>query len=262
MRLNGNKMTRRPNGAHRTSAFTLVEMLVTILIVSLLVALLIPALAKSLATARGLRCKLSQRSVAFDFVQFADDGISVDRGDDTGRGNFSIDTFIESQLQIDEFWNREGLTFQTPTSDREGLDPMRCPEVSGPVMYARGRSCTENGIVGPWENISYAFNIRLRQREVLINRGNSLHAQRLDSSILSEPGQIPLLWDVDGDASLAADKFPLFGGPAFESREWSRDRVWHPALRHGGTMNVAFVDGHVDSTTQPLAEQWRWQFAR
>ena len=41
----------------------------------------------------------------------------------------------------------------------------------------------------------------------------------------------------------------------------ANNRRWNPALRHNATMNVGFVDGHVESTADPLAEpNWRWDY--
>ena len=128
--------------AHGSRAFTLVELLISISIVAVLLAILLPALGYAVRAARGFRCQISLRSVAFDFTVFADDQLHGDRGDDpaaVGPRRFRLETFQESEYGIDEFWRYNGNTHQIP--DTEKNDPMRCPAVRGQQI---GRaSCRE-----------------------------------------------------------------------------------------------------------------------
>ena len=64
-----------PRCRHALPAFTLLELIVVIAIVVLLIALLLPALGGVMTSARGFRCQMSMRTVAFDFAVFADESL-------------------------------------------------------------------------------------------------------------------------------------------------------------------------------------------
>src|SRR5690242_14076117 len=96
--LNAARTSGRDRGV-RARGFTLLELLISIAIVALLLAILLPALGYTVRAARGFRCQVSLRSVAFDFSVFADDNLHGDRGDDVavvGRRRFRLETFQES----------------------------------------------------------------------------------------------------------------------------------------------------------------------
>src|SRR5258708_5345725 len=60
-------MERRGTAANgrRARAFTLIELLISIAIVGVLLAILLPTLGHTIGAARGFRCQVSLRSVAF-----------------------------------------------------------------------------------------------------------------------------------------------------------------------------------------------------
>lgn len=254
-------------------AFTLVELLITIAILATLIALLLPAARGAIGTARGFKCQMAQRSVVFDFGLFCDDVLHPQRGDDDssditvreGRplGEFRLETFIESQYGIDEFWNpADGNMVTLP--DANGRDPMRCAEVKGPITLRRAVPCTQ-GAVSPYQNISYGFNFRLQQSESRYLRGDT-RPIGLSSAVFSRAqvatSSIPLLWDVDGNVAAQRGVVPLFSAPTLDSTAlFANDRYWFPAMRHNGTMTVGFIDGHVATTRKPLQEpNWAWGF--
>ena len=67
-------------GVRTIRAFTLLELLVVIALISVLVTLLAPALSSTLGSARGFRCQMSLRQIAFDFSLFADEQFKMERG--------------------------------------------------------------------------------------------------------------------------------------------------------------------------------------
>ena len=240
--------------------FTLVETLVVIGIVVALVGILAPAIAGAVATSRGFRCQISMRSVAFDFQMFADEALHGDRGDDRGRTDFRLETFQESQYGVDEFW-RWGDDIRVELSERSQSDTMRCPSVREPLTLRRNLACS-NGAIGPPQSVSYGFNIRLDRAEIIDSRGRPRAvAVRLRPGILQQ-GQVPLLFDVDGNRAFENGVSPLYAGPSLNSQgPFAGDRFWFPAPRHGGKLNAVFLDGHVDSTSNPLGEGgWRWDY--
>lgn len=258
--------------ARSSRAFTLVELLITIAILATLIALLLPAARGAVGAARGFKCQMAQRSVVFDFGLFSDDVLHPQRGDDDSsdpsvrlvpKGQFRLETFIESQYGIDEFWNpADGNMVTLP--DANGRDPMRCAEVKGPITLRRAIPCTQ-GAVSPYQNISYGFNMRLQQSEQRWLAGDN-RPIGLSSAVLSR-GQspasaIPLLWDVDGNVAAQRGVVPLFSTPTLGSTSlFANDQYWFPAMRHNGSMTVGFIDGHVATTRRPLQESnWAWGF--
>ena len=264
--------SHRYRSALSSRAFTLVEILITITILAVLIALLLPAARGAIGTARAFKCQMAQRSVAFDFGLFADDTLHPSRGDDDSsdpalrvvpRGQFRLETFIESQFGLDEFWNpADGNTVTLP--DANGRDPMRCAEVRGPITLRRSIPCTQ-GAVTPPQNISFGFNIRLQMSERRWVAGNTapigLSSQVLNSAEVPA-SSIPLLWDVDGAVAAQHGVVPLFSGPSLNSTTlFVNNQYWFPAMRHSGTMTVGFIDGHVAATRKPLLEpNWAWGF--
>jgi len=262
MRMNRNEaMTGLNRGAcRRTGAFTLVEVVVTLAIGAVLVALLLPAVRGAIVASRGFKCQIAQRSVAFNFSIFADENLTVDRGNfDNSRTGFSLENFIESQYQIDEFWGYDEDS-QIDVPDANGNDPLRCPEVKGAIRL-RPQGCRRGGVTPP-QSISYGFNMRLHMAEVQMGSDTWTAQQvRLTSNIMNHP-LIPLMWDIDGQ--VAADKgvSALFSAPALDSPfVFAQDRYWFPGMRHGGKGNFTFIDGHVVESSRPLQERdWRWQY--
>ncbi len=258
--------------ARSQRAFTLVELLITIAILATLIALLLPAARGAIGTARAFKCQMAQRSTCFDFGLFCDDILHPQRGDDDSsdpadrvvpRGQFRLETFIESQYGLDEFWNpADGNLVILP--DANGRDPMRCAEVKGPITLRRAIPCTQ-GAISPPQNISYGFNIRLQMSERRWLAGNN-RPIGLSSTVLNagevSPSAIPLMWDVDGNVAAQHGVVPLFSGPTLDSTTlFTNDRYWFPAMRHNGAMTVGFIDGHVATTRRPLQEpNWAWGF--
>jgi len=242
-------------------AFSLIELLVVIAVVSTLFGILLPMLAGSVERARGFKCQMSQRTVAFDFQIFADEQLHGDRGEDSGRSSFQIDTFQESQYGVDEYWRWGGdrLTHETP--DSNGNDPMRCPSVREPITLRNNIACS-SGAIGPPQNVSYGFNARLDRAEIQDSYGRPRAVKvRLRSAVVQE-SNVPLLIDVDGRRAFELSANPIYTAPSLDSAgPYAGDRVWFPGLRHDGKANAAFMDGHVASSSAPDEEPvWRWDY--
>lgn len=257
------KLVSVPPSPLRPRAFTLVELLISLAIVAVLVAIVLPSVRGAVGYARTFKCQTSLRSVAFDFALFADDTLHPSRGDDefadTGVGSrmFRLETFVESQYGLDEFWSY-GNTTLARLPDAAGRDPMRCPEVRGDITLRRGVPCDQGG-VNPSQNISFGFNIRLDRAEGVAGK-LPLSARLLSGNAAASPSSIPLTWDVDGSLAAQRNKSPLFSGPSLGTSAFENDAYWFPAMRHGNQINAAFIDGHVANSSMPLQESWSWSF--
>lgn len=253
----------RDSAVGSVRAFTLIELLIVAAIIAVLIALVFPAIRGTLSAARGFRCQSSQRTIAFDFSVFADDQLHGPRGnDDTdlNRGMFRVETFQDAQYGVDEFWAYGSVpTHRIP--DTQGRDPMRCAEVRGPIDLRRGAACTSGG-VGPAENVSFGFNIRLHWSATRAAAGLpynvGLTSRILDGYGIVSPSAIPLLIDVDGREAAARGVTPLFTGPGVDTGVADTllggNRYWFPAHRHNGGVNIGYIDGHVRATRTPAAE--------
>ncbi len=252
--------------------FTLTELLIVLAIVAVLLAVLLPGVRGAVESARSFKCQVALRTVAFDFGVFADEALHPWRGEDDDADasqrvvplkHFRLETFIESQYGLDEFWSN-GLVQAIRLPDAQGRDPMRCPSVRGELVLRRGVPCSQ-GAVSPPASISYGFNIRLHQSEANWRRGSTapvaLSARIMFGNERASPASIPLAIDVDGAAAGRRNALPLFTGPSLDSRLFAGDRAWFPGLRHGSGINAAFLDGHVAHSTSPLNEpSWNWAF--
>jgi len=245
----------------RQRGFTLIELLVSMGVIAMLIGILAPTVRGAMSRARGFQCQMSQRSVAFDFQIFADNELHGDRGDDGDRGSFYLETFQESQYGVDEFWSWGDQVGSIDLPDAQGNDPMRCPEVRMPLTLRNNVACS-NGAVGPSASISYGFNGRLNRAEVLDASGRPrAESVKLRSDILSH-SDVPLLMDIDGEKAHDMGVNPIYTAPSLDSQgPYANDRVWFPDRRHSGKVNVAFVDGHVESSSDPASEgSWRWEY--
>lgn len=234
------------------------ELLVTIAIVGLLISLVLPLLSKTMGASRGFKCQQALRSVAYDFAVFADDNLHGFRGDTDGN-TFTLENFVESQYSVHEFWAWPGET-RRELPDGAGYDPMRCPEVKGALTLRANMPCT-NGAVSPTQNVSYGFNVRLRIAEVFTPSPRQVPVTLTSGVTL--PAAVPLVWDIDGVAATGMGQLPFFSGPTLDSPAvFSDDRYWFPGMRHAGSGNFAFIDGHVQSSSRPLEETtWEWGFS-
>lgn len=239
-------------------------MLVTISLIALIISLLMPGLQAVRARSRAFSCQMNLRAIAFDFQVFADPALHGNRGDDgrdpslsKHRGEFWLETFVESQYRVDEFWNYAGDRVTLPAAE---LQAMNCPEVRGDLTLQSETPCSA-GAIQPPASVSYGFNLRLFRPERQIEGRWRTVPTPLSARVLSEP-RVPLVWDIDGAAAQSRDIVPHYSAPPLEpDRPYGDGYYWVPASRHGDCMQIAFTSGEVECADQPLAQSsWRWDW--
>lgn len=238
----------------------MIELLVSVAIVSVLLGILVPTLASGLLRSKDFKCQTELRRAAFDFTLFANDELHGDRGDDTARygpRRFSLETFMESQYGVDEFWRHGENAVVEVQSDKV----LGCARAATTMTLTKDSACASGG-VAPAQDVSYGFNYRLDTAEYLDHRGRwRTTAVSLTSRILSA-GRVPLLMDVDGAEAQRRDITAHFIAPEAGSQAvFADDIYWFPSMRHNGRAQVAFVDGSVDSSSDPANETgWDWGY--
>jgi prepilin-type N-terminal cleavage/methylation domain-containing protein/prepilin-type processing-associated H-X9-DG protein len=255
--------THVSGGLRRRSrrAFTLIEMLVVAGIVALLLSILIPALTSVRRNARALVCSSNMRTITVEFTLFAEGNVA-ERGDSDqlDRKRFWINDFQERFYRIDEFWD---LGDRTSGSLERGDSAMLCPAGAGRLMKHKGWPCGSEA-VGPAENVSLAFNMRLYRSEVFFRGARVLApaaSTHVRADILHHP-YVPLILDVDGKEAAERSVEPFYAAPPLPGVEgpYADGRYWMPSQRHGGLVNVAFTGGHVLRSRHPERERWNWSY--
>ena len=244
-------------------AFTLIELLIVIMMIAVLLGIVLPVLGRTLESGRAFKCRMALRGVAMDFLTYADEQLHADRGNDEllPGDRFYLESFQESQYGIDEFW-AWGAANEHLIPDAAGNNPMHCPSVRGEIKLKKNLACA-NGGVSPSENVSFGFNARLHRPEVVNDNGQIKAVKTSLSFRILEEGAVPLVWDVDGRVAKEKGVNPVFSAPAMDSQAvYANDKHWFPGTRHNGSMNIAFVDTHVDSTMRPLQDvaEGAWSF--
>lgn len=242
--------------------FTLLEMLVVMGILTVLIAILVPALTSVRATVKALHCASNMRSIVLEFETFAEGTSAAGQGDSESLGahRFRINDFQDNLYSLDEFWDggsaREGEL-------KAGTDMMLCPAGVTRLTKQRGLPCS-SAAIQPASGVSVAVNMRL-YRPVIEFKGRKLLAPAASASvranILHHP-YVPLIMDVDGEDIVHRGFEPFYAAPPLEdtSDPYSTGRFWAPSTRHRGKTNVAFVGGHVLSSTHPERERWNWAY--
>lgn len=237
---------------------TLMELLVVVTIIGALMALLLPTVSTVRARAKGVRCMVNLRTMAFDFRLFADEFSTVPRGDsDRLAGNrFRLEDFVDSQYKVGEFWT--GKQFETQTMSRSKESTM-CPAAAAHLQRKAGRPCKGQAVT-PLKNVSYAFNARL-DREAVWFRGRLVMAPVQLTPRILENGNVPIAFDADGTEAARRNRLPYFSAPPGSLTDaYHNGEYWFPALRHRQRLNAAFTGGHVLTTPDPLRESaWNWE---
>ena len=214
--------------AKNTNSFTLVELLVVISIIVLLIGILLPALSRSRKAARRIVCasRMRQISLAFDLYSADWDDVIITAKD--------IRTAQNGQCA----WNFELLPYICESRDKD-FDTAKlwfCPEDKDPFplgygSYPHGIGLTSfalNGVYEPARAIRLGPAGGFKKISIKQPSGCMLMAET------SYNGQI---YDRDSSALRSRGIYLTLDG---HHRRTS-------GFYHNGSMNLIFVDGHIDN---------------
>lgn len=244
------------------SAFTLIELLVVVSILFILIGILMPALGAVRGSAKRLICAANLRTVVSDFSAFADGSHPEGRGDSEalGPGRFRINDFQDLMYRLDEFWDQGSARTASLSSEK---DAMLCPSGAGALTRRIHQPCGREAL-SPVADVSVALNMRL-YRPVVNFRGKNIlapaAATQLTSKVLDHP-YVPLVIDVDGAKQVERGIDPFYIAPPVSGAEdpYATGRYWIQSTRHGASVNVGFIGGHVLSSQHPDEERWNWSY--
>lgn len=225
--------------------------------------LLLPALRSVRNQARTLHCASNMRNTAIEFQLFASGRTADGQGDSErlGPNRFRINDFQDRLYRLDEFWDLDACDIGELASSR---DAALCPAGRPSLSKRRGLPCDQQALT-PIEGVSLAFNMRLYRGLVRLG-GTTLLAPvnvtYVRSDIIEHP-YVPLVMDVNGARAVDAGSAPFYIAPGCPDVDdpYAEDRFWFPSSRHAGDTNVAFVGGHVLSSSHPQREVWNWKYS-
>lgn len=230
----------------KSSGFSLVELMVVVVVIGIMAALLLPALAKTKEQARGTACRSNMKQLALAFLMYSEDNNDTLPwpGGVPGRAvkspaQYSADWCVSddfsANLNLQSAWFKPGFGISPESGSiypyvtsqpRVDYDPVA--RDAHPVYR-----CPSTGKMGEALRVNYSANGWMDPGRPF---GNSVvPSAGLMTTAVTDSSRKILLINEDPKGMVTS---------AFQPGSFSRDAIYHL-----GRVNLAFMDGHLESAS-------------
>ncbi len=223
-------------------AFTLIELLVVISIIALLIAILLPSLQAAREAARASVCasQLRQWGIAQQLYTVEHDG-GLTHMSSSYRGGWVRQS--AEYMSLDHLASQgDNTTFDTP-------DIFECPSNSSNTEGTTFWNAVMNGFYGPNRRDSVTYFANRHLHNALSHAGNDYPQRKIDQFV-NHSDQLQMGEAVGGNEHLggAYRKQGVTPGVGVSATDYSGNRLQRAGFstRHDNTMNLLFLDGHVE----------------
>ena len=240
----------------RAKAFSLVELLVVIGIIALLIAILLPVLARVREQATALKCLANLRTCGQAVEMYSDEHkgylpFPTGQIDPSGKDCTLWFTVIDPYLSSVANAQRTGIANQRAYSEYK-----QCPLVNNLYSLASGSSDSQTGSVNfaaGEDTHSYKMNACLRHYDPGLSKNYS------QAKVTKVPNSSTFVLLGDGISLDITGLYTNLTAGQTQSVQFAMDPNCNtlggnescPLVRHRGTCNILFVDGHAEGVTLP-----------
>ena len=225
----------------RSSAFTLLELLVVVVIVGVMASLVLPALIKAREQGRSVACRSNMRQITLGFYLYADDNESylpwaATHSDRNLSGDFVFGGPDNGQIDPSDSssWRNTGFAYHAESGSVFSYvtgQPREVPHKDINQTIAPSYRCPSTGRLGAAQRVNFSMN------GLLDPSNTSLSPKGIRYTSINNPSQKVMLVNETPETMFSAGFIP--------GEDARRGRF----VSHSGRSNIGFVDSHVESVS-------------